>query len=64
MCVSFSGGKDSTVTSDIVRRAFSSNKVYHIFGDTTLEFPLTYEYKKRFAREHRVLPAKNYEKNF
>lgn len=64
MFVSFSGGKDSTVTSDIVRRAFSSNKVYHIFGDTTLEFPLTYEYKKRFAREHRVLPAKNYEKNF
>lgn len=39
MFVSFSGGKDSTVTSDIVRRAFSSNKVYHIFGDTTLEFP-------------------------
>lgn len=64
MFVSFSGGKDSTVTSDIVRRAFSSNKVYHIFGDTTLEFPLTYEYKKRFAREHRVLSAKNYEKNF
>lgn len=64
MFVSFSGGKDSTVISDIVRRAFSSNKVYHIFGDTTLEFPLTYEYKKRFAREHRVLPAKNYEKNF
>ena len=64
MFVSFSGGKDSTVTSDIVRRAFSTNKVYHIFGDTTLEFPLTYEYKKRFAREHRVLSAKNYEKNF
>lgn len=64
MFVSFSGGKDSTVTSDIVRRAFSSNKVYHIFGDTTLEFPLTEEYRKRFAREHRLLIAKNYEKNF
>lgn len=64
MFVSFSGGKDSTVTSDIVRRAFSSNKIYHIFGDTTLEFPLTDEYKKRFTREHRVLTAKNYEKNF
>lgn len=64
MFISFSGGKDSTVTSDIVMRAFSSNKVHHIFGDTTLEFPLTYEYKKRFTREHRVLPAKNYEKNF
>lgn len=64
MFVSFSGGKDSTVTSDIVRRALSSNKVCHIFGDTTLEFPLTNEYKKRFQKEHRVLLAKNYEKNF
>ncbi|WP_337934473.1 phosphoadenosine phosphosulfate reductase family protein [Jutongia sp.] len=64
MFVSFSGGKDSTVTSDIVRRAFSSNKIYHIFGDTTLEFPLTYEYKERFTKEHRVLVAKNYEKEF
>lgn len=56
MFVSFSGGKDSTVTSDIVRRAFSSNKVYHIFGDTTLEFPLTYEYKKRFATTKNIAP--------
>lgn len=64
MFVSFSGGKDSTVTSDIVIRAFSSNKILHIFGDTTLEFPMTYEYKKRFTKTHRVLTAKNYEKNF
>ena len=64
MFVSFSGGKDSTVTSDIVCRAFATNKVLHVFGDTTLEFPMTYEYKKRFIREHRVLTAKNYEKNF
>lgn len=64
MFVSFSGGKDSTVTSDIVTRAFSSNKILHIFGDTTLEFPMTYEYKKRFIKNHRVLTAKNYEKNF
>mgnify|MGYP000847772344 FL=1 len=64
MFVSFSGGKDSTVTSDIVLRAFSSGKILHIFGDTTLEFPTTYEYKKRFAQSHRVLTAKNYEKDF
>lgn len=64
MFVSFSGGKDSTVTSDIVTRAFSSNKLLHIFGDTTLEFPTTYEYKKRFVQSHRVLTAKNYEKDF
>ena len=64
MFVSFSGGKDSTVTSDLVTRAFSSSKVTHIFGDTTLEFPLTYEYKNRFSRTHTVIRAKNYEKNF
>lgn len=64
MFVSFSGGKDSTVTSDLVTRAFATNKVTHIFGDTTLEFPTTYEYRARFAKEHKVLRAKNYEKNF
>ncbi len=63
MFVSFSGGKDSTVTSDLVTRAFAK-KVTHIFGDTTLEFPMTYEYRDRFAKKHRVLRAKNYEKNF
>ncbi len=64
MFVSFSGGKDSTVVSSLVTRAFSSNRVIHIFGDTTLEFPLTYEYKKRFSKEHMVITAKNYEKSF
>ena len=39
MMVSFSGGKDSTVTSHIVNRALGTNKVLHVFGDTTLEFP-------------------------
>lgn len=64
MFVSFSGGKDSTVASDIVTRAFATNRILHIFGDTTLEFPTTYEYKKRFVKEHPVLTAKNYEKDF
>ena len=64
MFVSFSGGKDSTVTSDLVTRAFATNKVTHIFGDTTLEFPTTYDYRARFAKEHKVLRAKNYDKNF
>lgn len=44
MFVSFSGGKDSTVTSDLVMRALSNPKILHIFGDTTLEFPKTEEY--------------------
>lgn len=64
MFVSFSGGKDSTVVSSLVTRAYSTNKIVHIFGDTTLEFPLTYEYKKRFALDHMVITAKNYEKDF
>lgn len=64
MFVSFSGGKDSTVVSDLVTKAYSTNKVMHIFGDTTLEFPLTYDYRLRFAMSHTVLRAKNYEKKF
>ena len=69
MLVSFSGGKDSTVTSHIVNRALGTNKVLHIFGDTTLEFPYTLEYKNRFNKNEeskgvRVLTAKNREKNF
>jgi len=69
MTVSFSGGKDSTVTSHIVNRALGTNKVLHIFGDTTLEFPYTMEYRKRFNGNPeslgvRVLTAKNREKNF
>ncbi|MSD17252.1 phosphoadenosine phosphosulfate reductase family protein [Eubacterium ramulus] len=69
MMVSFSGGKDSTVTSHIVNRALGTNKVLHIFGDTTLEFSYTLEYKKRFNKNMesqgvRILTAKNREKNF
>ncbi len=69
MMVSFSGGKDSTVTSHVVNKALGTNKVLHVFGDTTLEFPYTLEYKKRFNKNEesqgvRVLTAKNREKNF
>lgn len=64
MFVSFSGGKDSTVTSDLVTRAFANSTVLHIYGDTTLEFPLTEAYRARFAKTHRLIRAKNHEKNF
>ena len=69
MMVSFSGGKDSTVVSHIVNKALGTNKVLHVFGDTTLEFPYTLEYRKRFNRKEesqgvKVLTAKNREKNF
>lgn len=42
--VSFSGGKDSTVVSRIVRDALQDESVIHFFGDTTLEFPATHQY--------------------
>ncbi|NLL62771.1 MAG: phosphoadenosine phosphosulfate reductase family protein [Ruminococcaceae bacterium] len=50
--VSFSGGKDSTVTSDLAIKALSNPSLVHIFGDTTLEFPVTVEYAKRFRQNH------------
>lgn len=50
--VSFSGGKDSTVTADLVVRALSNPSIVHIFGNTTLEFPSTLEYAKRFRKEN------------
>lgn len=67
MFVSFSGGKDSTVTASLVMRALGTSKVLHIFGDTTLEFPLTEEYVKRYKKEHPetpVISSRNKEKNF
>lgn len=50
--ISFSGGKDSTVTADIVTKALSNPSLVHIFGNTTLEFPATLEYANRFRETH------------
>lgn len=52
LVVSFSGGKDSTVTADLAARALSNPYLVHVFGDTTLEFPTTLEYAKRFREAH------------
>ena len=49
--VSFSGGKDSTVTSNLVRRALKNHDIMHVFGDTTLEFPTTYKYLSNFKNK-------------
>lgn len=54
--VSFSGGKDSTVVSGLVRRALGAADILHIFGNTTLEFPTTYEYVERFQKFNRRVP--------
>ena len=65
--VSFSGGKDSTVTADLAVKALSNPSLVHIFGDTTLEFPITIEYAHRFREAHPEAIfqiAKNDDQNF
>ena len=65
--ISFSGGKDSTATADIVIKALSNPSLVHIFGNTTLEFPSTIEYAKRYRESHPLAIfqiAKNDEQNF
>lgn len=65
--VSFSGGKDSTVTSDLVLRALGTQSVLHFYGDTTLEYPESAEYLARFKKDHPATPilvARNNEQDF
>ena len=50
--ISFSGGKDSTVVADLVIRALKNASIVHIFGDTTLEFPLTLKYAERYRKDN------------
>lgn len=69
MMISFSGGKDSTVVADLVTRTLEDGdkKILHIFGDTTLEFPSTYEYVERYKKSHfktPVISSRNKEKDF
>lgn len=67
MFVSFSGGKDSTVTSHIAMNALGMNNLIHIYGDTTLEYPISEIYLKRFRKENRYTPvliAKNKDQDF
>lgn len=65
--LSFSGGKDSTVTADLVVKALSDPSLVHIFGNTTLEFPFTIEYAERFKKNNPKAifkVVKNKEQNF
>lgn len=65
--VSFSGGKDSTVSADLAVKALGDPSLVHIFGDTTLEFPSTIEYATRFRKSHPdaiFQVAKNEDQNF
>jgi phosphoadenosine phosphosulfate reductase len=65
--ISFSGGKDSTVVSDLAVKALKDASLVHIFGDTTLEFPLTLEYVDRYKTDNPKAifkTARNDEQNF
>lgn len=67
MFVSFSGGKDSTVVSHLVTTALSNPSIIHMFGDTTLEMPDTYDYITRFKANNRktpVITSRNSEQDF
>ena len=50
--ISFSGGKDSTATADIVTKALTNPSLVHIFGNTSLEFPQTIEYANSYRDKH------------
>lgn len=67
LVISFSGGKDSTVTADVVVKALSNPSLVHIFGNTTLEFPTTIKYAEMYRKNHPqaiFLFAKNEEQIF
>jgi len=54
--ISFSGGKDSTVASHIVMNGLGRSDVLHVFADTTIEFPDTYQYIREFQQQHPLTP--------
>jgi len=58
VCVSFSGGKDSTVLLDIVRRLYPD--VPAVFSDTGLEYPEIKEFVKTKENVEIVRPKMNF----
>lgn len=50
--ISFSGGKDSTVTADLTVKALGDPSLVHIFGNTTLEFPSTVDYAECYRKSN------------
>mgnify|MGYP000911008596 FL=1 len=49
--VAFSGGKDSCVLLDLVKKALPKGSFVVVFGDTGMEFPDTYEAIKRTKQQ-------------
>ena len=62
----FSGGKDSTVTANLVVKALPKSKIKHVFGDTTLEHDLTIKYVNRLKKNKNieVVVARNNDNDF
>lgn len=56
LVVSWSGGKDSAVASAVARRAFPEERITHVFADTTIELPATYEHLRQFRKENPATP--------
>jgi phosphoadenosine phosphosulfate reductase len=54
--VSFSGGKDSAVVSHLVRKALGRDDIAHVFADTTIEYPDTYDYVNEFCKKNPRIP--------
>jgi len=57
IAVSFSGGKDSVVVADLIKRSLNSNSFTIVFADTTLESPFTYSFIEKYVHEN---PQLNY----
>ena len=57
----------STATADVVIKALANPKITHLFGNTTLEFPMTIDYAERYRKNHPLAEfriAKNTDQNF
>lgn len=50
--ISFSGGKDSTVVADLVVKSIGNPSIMHVFCDTALEYPFTFDYIKKFKQNN------------
>lgn len=50
--VAFSGGKDSLVVADLVKKALPDKKIIIFFADTTLELPETYIYLRELQEKY------------
>lgn len=49
--VAFSGGKDSAVLLDLVKKTLPKGSFATVFGDTSMEFPDTYEVVKKIKQQ-------------